>query len=181
MNLDDLGRMLSLEVRPLPGIGKSDSIWLTEKDFSIKELDRRSGQDPVQYRISLNRPIDYGKHISLHIRLSLDERIRGSVARYSFMTKPEFRLASFGSGYVRYPVAGSGSIYGLEQAINCGTSSTPLFLEFTENLGTPDMETIKRLVKFEPAVSNFRFNISGKELYHYFEAGRKSICIFCRL
>ncbi|KKK70314.1 hypothetical protein LCGC14_2925240, partial [marine sediment metagenome] len=110
MNLDDLGRMLSLEVRPLPGIGKSDSIWLTEKDFSIKELDRRSGQDPVQYRISLNRPIDYGKHISLHIRLSLDERIRGSVARYSFMTKPEFRLASFGSGYVRYPVAGSGSI-----------------------------------------------------------------------
>ncbi|HUV08105.1 MAG TPA: MG2 domain-containing protein, partial [Spirochaetia bacterium] len=172
MGPDELGEMISFETRPLPGLGDSESLWLTNRDFGLKELDRTSIKDAAQYQLTFNRPIGYGRHITMHLRLSLDENIKGSLAKYSFSTKPEFRLASMGCGSIKYPIATNGSVYSQEQAIACGTGSTPLFLEFTEDLAPLGIDELKSLVRFEPAVKNLSHRISRNLLYLSFEAER---------
>jgi uncharacterized protein YfaS (alpha-2-macroglobulin family) len=170
---EELAEMVSFEVRPLPGIGDADSTWLTSRDFSLKDLGPPPEGSGSRFMLTFANAIEYGRHITMHLRLSLDPSVEGSLARYTFSTRPEFRISAIGSGYLRYPVATKGSVYSQEQAINAGTGNTPLFLEFTENIAPPSVETVKKLVRFEPAVRNFGFNTSARRLYLYFEADRE--------
>ena len=175
IGIRELAAMVSFEVKALPGLGETESLWFTDRDFTIKELNRVSQRDPANYRLSFPTPIPYGRHITMYLRLSLDDTIEGSLIRYTFQTKPEFRFASAGSGYVRYPLATNGSVYTRDQAINCGTGNTPLFLEFTESLGSLGIEEIKQLVRFEPSVENFSYKVAKKRLYLYFDVKREQL------
>ncbi|MFP4363853.1 MAG: hypothetical protein ACLFR1_08285, partial [Spirochaetia bacterium] len=165
-----LSEIISIEVRPLPGLSEGENLWLTGENFEVKALERGSADQPARYRIELDQPIGYGRYAVLHIRLSNDQSIDGSVGEYHFSTRPEFRLSGMGAGSVNYPVAVNGSRYARSQAINCGTASAPLFLEFTEDLGPVSIEQVKEMVHFEPAVDALRHEVRGRRLYLYFEA-----------
>jgi uncharacterized protein YfaS (alpha-2-macroglobulin family) len=173
IGIHELAAMISFEIKPLPGFDETESVWLTDRDFTIKELDRVSQKDRADYRLSFPSAIGYGKHITMYLRLSLNEAIEGSLVQYTFQTRPEFRLVGAGCGYVNYPLATNGSLYTPEQAIDCGEGSTPLFLEFTENLGTLGIEQVKGFARFEPAVENLSFKVSKNRLYLYFDVKRE--------
>ena len=79
--------MLSFEVKPAPGVGVGESLWLTNRDFNLKEIERSSIQDAVQYQLTFDKPIAYGKAITMYLKLSLDENLQGALARYTFATK----------------------------------------------------------------------------------------------
>lgn len=170
MDVDSLREMISLEVRSLPGLGSQEVVVLGKRDFSLKEIERSDRKSPSQYRLILAKPIGDGKSITLRLKLSLDESIPGSLTSYVFSTRTDFRLTSFGSGSAAYPVSSTGSSYPKDQAINCGTGQSALFLEFSESLdrGIP-IEALKRMIKFEPAVRNLRFEFSGSKLFLYFD------------
>ena len=169
-----LQETISFEIRSLPGIGEVGSYWLTKQDFNIKQLDRASQAEDAIYVLTLQRPVEYGKRVSMHLRLSLDERLTGSLAEYAWSTKPDFRFSGMGAGYTTYPVASNGSVYALDQAIDAGEGRTPLFLEFSEPLSPVDVQTLKRLVRFQPAVDNLQQEVSDNRLYLYFDAERET-------
>jgi uncharacterized protein YfaS (alpha-2-macroglobulin family) len=173
MDLKKLAEMLTVEVKPLPGVSQEDSYWLTDKNFVIKEMERRSMDDPVVYLVTFHKPLPYGMRIILHLRLSLDSSIPGSLSRYSFSTKPLFRLTDVGSGSTAYPVAARGSVYSMEQAIDCGTGAGRIFLKFSDSLGPVSLNQVKQMVRFDPSVRNFRFEVYGKTLELMFDANRE--------
>lgn len=167
-----LAMMLTFEIIPLPGVSKEAGYWLTAKDFVIKEMERTSAADPVRYRITLLKPIPFGMHIILHLRLSLDSNIPGSLAGYTFSTKPLFRLNAVGSDSATYPVAAEGSVYSMEQAMDCGAGRGQLLLKFNDSPGTVSVNEIKQMVRFTPAVRNFSHEVSENSIRLVFDADR---------
>ena len=173
LGVEELGDMLSFEVKPAPGVGVGESLWLTNRDFNLKEIERSSIQDAVQYQLTFDKPIPYGKVITMYLKLSLDENLEGALARYTFATKTVFRLTGMGCGSIVYPVAAKGSVYPLEQPLHCGSGVEPLFLQFSHELGPVSMAEVKGLVRFHPSVKNFRFRVSSKRLYLHFDTERE--------
>ncbi len=181
LNIDELSTMLRFEVRPTPGLAATDNgavpalVRLTNRDFSVKEIERVSIRDAVQYQITFDDPISYGRILTMTLQLSLDERLKGALVRHTFATQTPFRLTGIGSGRVVFPVAGKGSVYPAEQPLQAGGGDEPLFLEFSHELGPISMAAVKRLVRFEPAVKNFRFVVSGKRLDLHFSPERDQV------
>ena len=181
LNLDELSAMLRFEVRPTPGLAATGNgtvpalVELTARDFSVKEIERASIRYSVQYQITFDDPIPYGRVLTMTLQLSLDERLKGALARHTFVTQTPFRLIGIGCGRVVFPVAAKGSVYPVEQPLQGGGSEEPLFLEFSHELGPISMATVKRLVRFEPAVRNFRFEVSGKRLHLHFSPERDQV------
>lgn len=175
LNPDTLAAMLSFEVTDLPGLGDPNPVWLTADDFTLKELERASLNDPIRYQLTFRQPITYGKHITLYVKLSLDDRLEGTVAHYNFETKPVFRMTAVGSAYGQYPVAMKGSVFSVEQAMNKGDNAEPLFVQFSDALGPVTLPQVKRFVSFEPAVEDFRYEVSGKRLYLYFNSDSEQL------
>ena len=181
LKVDELGTMLHFEVRPTPGLTPADdgkapaSVQLTNRDFTVKEIERTSIRDAVQYQITFDNPIPYSRVVTMTLQLSLDDRLKGALVRHTFATQTTFRLAGIGCGSVVFPVATKGSVYSAEQPLQGGGGEDPLFLEFSHELGTVSMATVKRLVRFEPSVKNFRFAVSGKRLNLHFKPERDKI------
>jgi hypothetical protein len=168
--LESLAEMIVLEVRSLPGLGSQSPTLLGRRDFTIKELDRVDRKSNARYIVRLNSAIGDGKAVTLRVRLSLDEGIPGSAAVYEYTTRTDFRVLSFGAASTSYPVSVSGSVYPADQAINCGTGTNPLVIQFSEALdsSTP-IASLKAFAAFTPAVKNLRFEISGQRLLLYFD------------
>ena len=181
LNVDELSAMFRFEVRPTPGLEATDNgtvpalVRLTNRDFSVKEIERVSIRDAVQYQITFDDPISYGRILTMTLQLSLDERLKGALVRHTFATQTPFRLTGIGCGRVVFPVAGKGSVYPAEQPLQAGGGDEPLFLEFSHELGPVSMAAVKRLVRFEPAVKNFRFVVSGKRLDLHFSPERDQV------
>ena len=115
---------------------------MSGSDLTVRPLKDRSSI----FQVVPKTPIPYGKRAIMTLRLSLDDSIPDSVARFSFSTKPEFRVVAMGASSVRLPITSAGAAYTPEQAINCGTESAPLYLEFSETIAPVSLETVKRLV-----------------------------------
>ena len=181
LNVDDLSAMLRFEVRQPPGPASIDdgkmpvSMQLTRADFTVKEIERGSIRDAVQYQITFDNPIPYGRLLTMTLQLSLDNRLKGALVRHTFATQTTFRLTGIGCGSIVFPVAAKGSVYPMEQPLQGGDGDEPLFLEFSHELGTVSMASVKQLVRFEPTVKNFRFAVSGKRLNLHFSSKRDQV------
>jgi uncharacterized protein YfaS (alpha-2-macroglobulin family) len=165
-----LGRMLAIEVRPLPGIARgagtagSAPRWITARDFQVKALDRKSRNDPAPYVLTLATPIPLGSRAILHFRLSLGEASPESSLDLAFTTAEPFRVVSFGCPGSRVPVTPDGTRYGREQALRCGQDDKQVVVELSAapvNLGPIEA---RNLVRFEPAVPGLTFDVSDRQL-----------------
>src|SRR5215475_2863990 len=83
-----LSRLLSLEVRPSPGIDATGGQMLTARDFDLRPQERARRDDKQTYIVQLHQPIPDGRVLILRLRLSdepgLDEpsfeaRLRSAV------------------------------------------------------------------------------------------------------
>ena len=158
-----LARMITFEVRPLPGVGDEQMIRLNRNDFTIKVMEQNESSSG--YYLTLASPIGYGKHVTVSFGLSDDLSLPGEAATYTYRTKPQFAVKGMGSGSIYYPIAANGSIYTREQTLDGGTGDDPLFIEFSESIASLPIETVKRFVTFEPAVRNLQYRVSGNRLY----------------
>ncbi|HCM29149.1 MAG TPA: hypothetical protein DIC34_21870 [Treponema sp.] len=169
---ETLRSLISVELRDLPGVSGENAEWLPEGSFSVRELESGKSVTRASYRISLREAVPYGKRILLHLALSDDPSIPGSVADYSWETKSEFRMTGMGAGSVRLPVSARGAAYAEDQALDCGVGDNALFFEFSDRIAPPGLEDVKRAFSFEPAVRNLRFETSDRRVSLRFEADR---------
>ncbi|MDP3178574.1 MAG: hypothetical protein Q8M76_11780, partial [Spirochaetaceae bacterium] len=172
---EELRRMISIEQRDLPGVSTEGAQWLPEGAFSVTELEAGKTAKRVSYRITLDKPTPYGKRILLHIRLSPDPALSDALMVYSWETRPEFRLVGMGGGSIRLPVPASGATYAQDQALDLGADSGSIFLEFSETLAPPSLESVKKAVAFDPAVRDLRFETAGQRLVLRFDCDRERL------
>ncbi|MFA6507518.1 MAG: hypothetical protein WCT14_15565, partial [Treponemataceae bacterium] len=171
----ELKKMLKIELRELPGVSSDGAQWLSDGDFSVSELEAGKTPTKVSYRVSLKKTVPYGKRVLLHVLLSPDPSLPDAMAVYYWETKAQFRLTGVGGGSSKLPVAATGASYSTDQAINCGTGSNALFLEFSDRVAPTNLETIKRVVSFTPSVRNLKFQMSGQRIQLRFDVDRERL------
>src|SRR5262249_6345882 len=135
-----LARMITLELRPLPGIGGGSGRWMTRDDFEIKTMERRGARGRGTYGVEPESPNPLRTRTNVPLRLPLDDDAAESSAEFAFATAEPFRVLAVGcraaGAYgetVRraYPVTPEGSRYSADQALNCGADNRTLLIEFS--------------------------------------------------
>lgn len=164
-----LAQMIRLQVSPLPGLSDQSSYWLTQRDFHLKAMERKSIRDVATYVLTLKRPLPDGQAVTLELRIAPNASLTNAVMRYRYQTQTPFRLSQVGIGKAVFPIASQGSTYQKTQILNGGSQPNPLFLEFSHPVADPGIELVKNLVGFEPAVKNFSYRVQGKRLILNFE------------
>ena len=162
-----LAGMLSLELRPLPGVGSDKSRWLTKNDFTVKVVERRSRSDKASYVLTLKEPIPPGIRTIMHLRLSLDDKETESFRDFSFSTAEPFRIVAMGTRTTEYPITPEGSHYTREQAIRGDTPDRSIVVEFSSPPALDaDALTVtgRNLVRLTPAVSSLSYRLEGSRL-----------------
>lgn len=167
LDADALANMVSIELRPLPGVGKDKSRWLTKKDFNIKTMERRSRSDKASYVLALKGPVPAGIKTIVHLRLALSDNETQSFTEFSFSTAEPFRITGLGTRENRYPVTLEGSKYTREQAIRGQSEQRELVVDFSS---APDLQADgltlagRNLVRFTPSVAKLAYRLEGSQL-----------------
>jgi len=161
LEVNALKEMLSIELRPLPGIDNSQSHWLSADDFEIKVIERSRQSDAARYVINLFKPIPYGTKATVHLRLALSDNITQSFQKINFSTAKPFELANVGCNDSYYPITVTGSQYGEKQAIECDSNNREFSLNFSSSLSDSDPVALRNLVHITPAIDDLSYNSWG--------------------
>ncbi|MCP3957749.1 MAG: alpha-2-macroglobulin [bacterium] len=165
----DLARMVTVELRPLPGVGEAEDgtnavRWLTHEDFEVKALERRSRSDPATFVLALESPIPAGTRAVVHQRLSLDDASDRSFTELTFTTVEPFRVTSVGTRSTRFPVTPAGSSYTADQAINGGSDERTVVVELSAAPSGVTPVAARNLVRLSPAVDDLEYTVAGQTL-----------------
>ena len=162
MDPELLAQAVRIELRELPGLDATGARWLTAEDFTIKSMERTRLDAPSTYVLTLDDPIEMGTAVTVHFRLSLDDT-EESFARVDFSTAEPFRVSGFGCMGDKLPVAPGGSTYPVEQVLSCA-GGTQVQVQFSARVASIDPIVGRNLVRFEPAVDDLEWNLSGSTL-----------------
>ena len=158
-----LEQMVTLGLRPLPGIGGGEARWLTADDFTVAARERAGADAPAGYVLWLAEPIPLGTRATLHLRLSLDDDRQRAFTRVAFATAEPFRVVSVGTPRLRYPVTVAGSRYAAEQAIDGGAERV-VVVELSAPPAAAGPLEARRLVRISPAADGLEYRFAGSRL-----------------
>ncbi len=158
-----LAQGVTIEVRPLPGIGGGGAVWRNREDFEIKVMERGARSDPASYVLALAEPIPLGHRAGVHFRLALDDA-ETSFARLAFATAEPFRALAFGCPRNRYPVTPEGSRYTADQAIRCDPDGGVLVVDFSAEPHELGPLAGRNLLRLTPSVENLSYQVAGRRL-----------------
>jgi uncharacterized protein YfaS (alpha-2-macroglobulin family) len=166
----DLARVVSIELRPLPGIGSAGtngqppaSRRLGRDDLEIKSLPRERSADPVSLVVVLRQPIPLGTRALVRLRLSLDDPSGEGFTEFSFETAEPFRVAAAGCQERTLPIASEGSRYSRDQAISCG-GGRAFVVDFSATPAAIGPVEARNLLRFTPAVEKLVYEMEGRRL-----------------
>lgn len=103
-----LARLLSIELRPLPGIDATGGQTLTATDFDIKPLEQTHRGEAATYLVMLHRPLPDQRLAILRLRLSDEPGLDDPIFSLSLRTATPFTLTGLqcGDGYLAAPADG---------------------------------------------------------------------------
>lgn len=159
-----LERMIAVELRPVPGMDRESARWLDRDDFELKISERMQRSDRASYVMTFEEPIPMGIRTTVHLRLSLSDRIDEAFREITFSTDEPFRITGFGSAYELYPVTRAGVSYDREQALRCPSENRTLQIQFSSRPDALNPVKARNLVRFSPAVDDLGFNVAGESL-----------------
>ncbi|MGD8938477.1 MAG: hypothetical protein PVJ72_03805, partial [Gammaproteobacteria bacterium] len=164
LDVAELAKMVSIELRPLPGVGDVNPRWLDQEDFYIKVSDRAQRNEPAEYVLVLNQAIAAGQRAIVHLRLSLLDAVEQSFKRIHFATAEPFRVLRFGCAANRYPATQEGVRYTKEQAIQCNSNNRVIEVQFSAPLAELNAVQARNLIRFTPTVEDLQFSHYGNTL-----------------
>ncbi len=158
----ELARMITLELRPLPGIGtagREKTRFLTQEDFRIKVLERGSRADAAGYVVVLDHPIPFGTRAILRLRLTLEDDPAKAFVEVPFATAEPFRIVEAGVHGTRYPLTPEGSRFSRDKAIRGSPESRQVVVRFSAPPKPMGPVEARNLVRLTPAVDNLSFAV----------------------
>lgn len=171
--VEELAKMISIDVRPQPGTENEVARSLGQSDFTISALERGKGDAASQYLLRLARPIGFGNVALLHFQLCQDPAAADARLTYRYTTRPVFRVDAVGSANMLLPVTAAGSRYNRDQAIDGGKGEAAITVRFSDSPAALTLEQVKALVHFQPAVRDLRHELRGQELKLVFNPERE--------
>ena len=98
---DALARLLTIELRPLPGIDATGGQTLTREDFDIRPLERTSPADKQTYLVMLRQPLPDQRLVILRLRLSDEPGLDDPTFALRLRTATPFTFSGLdcGDGY----------------------------------------------------------------------------------
>ncbi|MEL7061260.1 MAG: alpha-2-macroglobulin family protein, partial [Acidobacteriota bacterium] len=177
LEIDDLARALTVELRPLPGVDRAAARWLDRRDFEIKPLERAARDAAATYSVRLARPLPAGQRVLVHLQLSLDslpvaswdgaaapveDGAAGRITAVEFSTVEAFRAVGLGCGRSLWPVDVEGVRYGDERLLRCQASEVRV--RFSAPLGALDPVAARNLLRLEPSVAGLELSVEGLDL-----------------
>jgi hypothetical protein len=164
-----LAKLVTIELRPLPGVDGATARTLTDADFDVKVMERADRSAPAQYMIDLHDPIPGGTRALLHLRLSLESGLSGGFQDISFSTAEPFRVTELGCNKAGFPIPPTGAHYGREDAVKCPTGDRSVTVTFSASLAPIGPIAARNLVRISPAVDGVTYaavnnvlTVSGK-------------------
>jgi hypothetical protein len=155
-----LKKMLSLELRDLPGLGDSPARKLT--GWALAPLPRSTHRDPASWSITLDEDVPEGKQLVVKVSLALgSEGTTLWQARVS--TRTPFSLTSVRCGSAEFPLIGGASTP-KDLALACGNRGDMPQLVFSAPLGDLTLTSLRKLVRLEPAVPDLRYQVYGSRV-----------------
>ncbi len=162
--IEDLAKMIRIDVRPQPGTENEVARTLGPSDFTISALERGKGDAASQYLLRLAHPIGFGNVALLQLQLCQDPAATDARLTYRYTTRPVFRVDAVGSGNMLLPVTAAGSRYNRDQAIDGGKGEASITVRFSDSPAALTLEQVKALIHFQPAVRDLRHELRGQEL-----------------
>ena len=154
---DTLARLLTLELRPLPGVGREPQRSLDFHDFDVRALERGQPADPAAYVVALAHPIPWGTRVILHLRLSPEDGQGAEEQRLSFATAEPFHVTAFGCRGLGYPALAEGVSYSRERHLECPAEERSVVVSFSDRLAAVGPLEARDLVRFSPRVEGLSF------------------------
>jgi uncharacterized protein YfaS (alpha-2-macroglobulin family) len=161
---EELARLVTIELRPLPGIGGEQARILDAHDLDVRALERAHPSDPAGYVLALHHPIGWGNKAIVHVRLSPDQGQGGEEQRIAFSTAEPFHATSFGCRDTSYPALPDGAVYNRDRALTCPADERAVVVSFSDRLGTVGPIEGRNLVRLSPQVDNLSFKAVGNTL-----------------
>lgn len=155
-----LKKMLSLELRELPGLADAPRQKITE--YTLAPLPRSSHRDPSSWAITLKDDVPEGKLLVVGVALGLGNEAT-SLWTGRLATRSNFALSAIRCGSTEQAIAG-GAAVPKELALACGNRGDAPQLLFTANVANLSLTTLHQLVRLEPAVPDLRFQLSGSRV-----------------
>lgn len=158
--LPSLKKMLTLEVRDLPGL--ADSPRRKINSYAVAPLPRASQRDPATYALTLEDDVPEGKQLVVSLSLALgNEGTTLWTGRAS--TRTAFSLMGVRCGSNSFSLLGGASTP-KDLALACGNRGDAPQLEFSATVADLTLTSLRRLVRLEPAVADLRFTSSGSRV-----------------
>lgn len=164
VDIDALERMVSIEVRALPGIEAEPLRTLGADDFTVKRTERAGRDAPVDYLLRLHEPIPAGRRALLHLRLSLDDTPDQAMQTIAFSTREAFRPVSFGCAGRQRAATEAGVHYAASDPLICAPGNRTIEVAFTAEPQPVGPVLGRNLIRFEPAVDNLQYRLAGRQL-----------------
>ncbi|BDG03197.1 alpha-2-macroglobulin family protein [Anaeromyxobacter oryzae] len=152
-----LRKMLSLELRELPGHGDARPVKVSR--FALAPLPRGAQRDPAAYAVTLDEEVPEGRQLVVRVALALGDE--GSVLwTGKLSTQAPFHLAKVRCGDAEaQALPGAGAPRDL--ALSCGERGERPELIFSAPVAGLTLSALKRLVRLDPAVPDLGFEVQG--------------------
>jgi hypothetical protein len=93
-----LSRLLTVELRPLPGLSSREGQVLTAEDFAVKPLERAKRSDQQTYVVTFRQPVPDGRLVVLRLRLSDEPGLDDPSFELQLRTAVPFRVTELTCG-----------------------------------------------------------------------------------
>jgi alpha-2-macroglobulin len=160
MPIASLRKMLSVELRELPGLADSPRKKLDR--YALAQLPRASHRDPATYALTLDEDVPEGHQLVVSAALALgNEGLTLWQGRAS--TRPAFGLTEVRCGNASFAVQGGASTP-RDLALACGNGGDAPVLVFSAPVKDLTLSALRKLVRLEPAVADLRFSTYGSRV-----------------
>jgi hypothetical protein len=93
-----LSRLITVELRPLPGLSSREGQVLTAEDFAVKPLERGKRADQQTYVVTLRQPVPDGRLVIVRLRLSDEPGLDDPAFELQLRTAVPFRVTELTCG-----------------------------------------------------------------------------------
>jgi uncharacterized protein YfaS (alpha-2-macroglobulin family) len=169
LNAEALAKLITVELRPLPGVDAMAARTLTDADFDVKVMERSDRSAPAQYVVNLHDSIPGGTRALLHLKLSLESGLSGGFQDIAFSTAEPFRVTQLGCPNESFPISPAGARYGREDAIKCPAGDRTITVTFSADLAPIGPIAARNLIRISPQVEGLSYamvnnvlSVSGK-------------------
>ncbi|WP_421994627.1 MG2 domain-containing protein, partial [Roseococcus sp.] len=154
-----LARLLTIELRPLPGTATPAAERLAAGDFRIRPVERAGRDAPASYRVVLNRPIPDGRIALLRLALADEPGLDAQSFELRLRSAAPFTLTdlSCGRGLSRETEDG------LMRCVPEGEGARRgLVLRFSAEAAAPDILIARQALRITPPVDDLQVTAEGR-------------------